>query len=400
MSPKTRIICGKAQPLGRARRRHRSTSARWKCSGIVGPSGCGKSTLLELARGLQEPRAASSRSTGVTATRAARRAVRADAAARPAAAVALGARQRRAGARARRRWSEPSARRRRAPLFERFGLAGFERTPPYELSGGMRQRVAFLRTLLAGKPVLLLDEPFGSLDSITRARHAGMAGRGAARRAAHGRARDARRRGGALPLRPRARAVGAARQRAGRDRGGPAPAPAAARDRHLARLHRAQGAGAGGAWRELAGAACRAGARDVGAWEVAARVGAVENYLLPAPSEVAPALVEDRGLLLPDAWVTAQEVLLGFALAVVVGLALAIAAAPLAAPAARPLPARGRLPGGAGDRDRADPRDLVRLRHGAEADRDRADLLLPDRRQHLRRPSVGRPGSGEDAAAR
>jgi NitT/TauT family transport system permease protein/putative hydroxymethylpyrimidine transport system permease protein len=61
-----------------------------------------------------------------------------------------------------------------------------------------------------------------------------------------------------------------------------------------------------------------------GAWEVAARVGAVENYLLPAPSEVVTALVDDRALLLPDAWTTAQEILLGFALAVVVGLALAL----------------------------------------------------------------------------
>jgi NitT/TauT family transport system ATP-binding protein len=60
------------------------------------------------------------------------------------------------------------ARRAATPLFERFGLHGFETSRPAELSGGMRQRVAFLRTLIAGKPVLLLDEPFASLDAITR----------------------------------------------------------------------------------------------------------------------------------------------------------------------------------------------------------------------------------------
>ena len=63
----------------------------------------------------------------------------------------------------------------------------------------------------------------------------------------------------------------------------------------------------------------------VGGWELAARLGWVEDYLLPAPSEVARALVEDRDILLPDAWVTAQEVLLGFAIALAVGVAVAVA---------------------------------------------------------------------------
>jgi ABC-type nitrate/sulfonate/bicarbonate transport system ATPase subunit len=49
-----------------------------------------------------------------------------------------------------------------------FGLEGFGDSYPSELSGGMRQRAALLRTVLIGRPALLLDEPFGSLDAITR----------------------------------------------------------------------------------------------------------------------------------------------------------------------------------------------------------------------------------------
>jgi putative hydroxymethylpyrimidine transport system ATP-binding protein len=50
----------------------------------------------------------------------------------------------------------------------RFGLSDYEKAYPNELSGGMKQRVAFLRTLMTGKDLLLLDEPFGALDSLTK----------------------------------------------------------------------------------------------------------------------------------------------------------------------------------------------------------------------------------------
>jgi ABC-type nitrate/sulfonate/bicarbonate transport system permease component len=63
----------------------------------------------------------------------------------------------------------------------------------------------------------------------------------------------------------------------------------------------------------------------VGGWEALARLGHVEDYLLPAPSEVATALWEHRGALLDDAWITGREVVLGFGLAVTAALVLAVA---------------------------------------------------------------------------
>lgn len=64
---------------------------------------------------------------------------------------------------------KPDAHAKARPLFGRFGLEGCEQKWPDELSGGMRQRAAFLRTYLMGADVTLLDEPFSALDALTRA---------------------------------------------------------------------------------------------------------------------------------------------------------------------------------------------------------------------------------------
>src|SRR4051794_13527574 len=125
---------------------------------VAGPSGCGKSTLLSLICGLDAPDA------GTVAAPPAALMPQRDAllpwlSALDNAALAL----RVGGA------SRAAARAAAHAWFERFGLAGFEAARPAALSGGMRQRVAFLRTLLAGRSLLCLDEPFAALDALTRA---------------------------------------------------------------------------------------------------------------------------------------------------------------------------------------------------------------------------------------
>jgi ABC-type nitrate/sulfonate/bicarbonate transport system ATPase subunit len=136
--------------------------------GLVGPSGCGKSTLLELIAGLQEPLRGTVEVGGATGAKE-RLAHCAFMPQRDLLLPWLSAIDNAALALRNRGVRRGDARERAGQLFERFGLAGFERAKPDELSGGMRQRVAFLRTLIAGKPVLALDEPFASLDAITRA---------------------------------------------------------------------------------------------------------------------------------------------------------------------------------------------------------------------------------------
>jgi ABC-type nitrate/sulfonate/bicarbonate transport system ATPase subunit len=135
---------------------------------LVGPSGSGKSTLLDIVSGLFAESAGDVRIAGFsvpldqrlgrTAYMRQRDLLLPWRTALENAALALDA------ARINRRASRELARQK----FTEFGLAGFEDAYPAQLSGGMRQRVAFLRTILAGHPLLLLDEPFGALDALNR----------------------------------------------------------------------------------------------------------------------------------------------------------------------------------------------------------------------------------------
>lgn len=133
---------------------------------MVGPSGCGKSTLLRIVAGLLTPSSGTSTVDSTSTIEA------------PGSVSYMPQRDlllpwRRAldnallGAVVTGDLTD-QVRARGEAWFERFGLAGFERAWPTQLSGGMRQRVALLRTFLMERDVVLLDEPFGALDAITR----------------------------------------------------------------------------------------------------------------------------------------------------------------------------------------------------------------------------------------
>jgi NitT/TauT family transport system ATP-binding protein len=133
---------------------------------LVGPSGCGKSTLLKIVAGLLRPTEGTvsllgqkvhrpQRNIGYVFQRAALldwRSARKN--------ILLQAEIR--------RMPKDEARRRADELIEMVGLTGFEDALPHELSGGMQQRVSLCRALLHSPPVLLMDEPFGALDAMTR----------------------------------------------------------------------------------------------------------------------------------------------------------------------------------------------------------------------------------------
>jgi NitT/TauT family transport system ATP-binding protein len=133
---------------------------------VLGPSGCGKSTLLMIAAGLLRPSSGAVIIDGAPVTR-------------PRTDIgivfqnpvllewrtALGNVMLQAEAK---KLERQGAQRRARDLLRAVGLSGFEDKYPHELSGGMRQRVSLCRALIHNPPQLLMDEPFGALDALTR----------------------------------------------------------------------------------------------------------------------------------------------------------------------------------------------------------------------------------------
>lgn len=135
---------------------------------LVGPSGCGKSSLLKLIAGLWQPSAGQVRVAGVEPRQPEARQQLAfvfqDPTLMPWASVEdnVGLPLKLAGVPARERSTQVEA------ALHQVGLQGFAQVLPHELSGGMQMRVSIARGLITRPAILLLDEPFGALDEITR----------------------------------------------------------------------------------------------------------------------------------------------------------------------------------------------------------------------------------------
>lgn len=142
------------------------TLSRGEFTSVVGPSGCGKSTLLSIIAGLLSPESGTIYLNGeILSENSSRigymlqhdhllewRSVYRN--------ILLGAEIN--------HMLTPGIRERASSLLEQYGLSRFSRSKPSELSGGMRQRAALIRTMLLDPELLLLDEPFSALDYQTR----------------------------------------------------------------------------------------------------------------------------------------------------------------------------------------------------------------------------------------
>jgi NitT/TauT family transport system ATP-binding protein len=151
-------VYGRGQAAVRALDQVSLSAAPGEFTCLIGASGCGKSTLLSLVAGLETATAGEVRVGGRVALMFQEPALFPWLTAAANVELALRARGVRRAER----------KRRAAELLETVNLGGFGRKRPHELSGGMRQRVALARALAQDADVLLMDEPFGALDAMTR----------------------------------------------------------------------------------------------------------------------------------------------------------------------------------------------------------------------------------------